>query len=106
MGFKGQGHNALMTENNIGLIIAFSLHLPLGLKLFFLKAMGALIWNRPEYFYIVWQCNDICNTVRKKNIYILEFLGDVAGQAGDADSSQAPGFTPGSWTEPGVLECQ
>ena len=67
--------------------------------------MGRLpsIWNRLEYFYIVWQCNDIYNTIREK--YIWEFLADVAGQAGDADSSRAPGLTPGSWTEPGALEC-
>ena len=30
-------------------------------------------------------------------------LAGVASQAGDADSSRAPGLTSGSWTEPGVL---
>ena len=29
----------------------------------------------------------------------------MASQAGDADPSRAPGLNPGSWTEPGVLEC-
>ena len=29
---------------------------------------------------------------------MLEFLADVAGQAGDADSYRAPGLTTGSWT--------
>ena len=32
-------------------------------------------------------------------------LAGVASQAGDADSSRAPGLTSGSWTEPGVLAC-
>ena len=32
-------------------------------------------------------------------------LAGVASQAGDADSSWAPGLTSGSWTEPGVLAC-
>ena len=32
-------------------------------------------------------------------------LAGVASQAGDADSSRAPGLTSGSWTETGVLAC-
>ena len=32
-------------------------------------------------------------------------LAGVASQAGDADSSRAPGLTSGSWTEPVVLAC-
>ena len=33
------------------------------------------------------------------------FTADAASQAGDTDSSRAPGLTSGSWTETGVLEC-
>ena len=36
---------------------------------------------------------------------LCAFLAGVASQAGDADSSRAPGLTSGSWTEPGVLAC-
>ena len=34
------------------------------------------------------------------------FIAVVTSQAGDVDSSWAPGLTSGSWTEPGVLGCR
>ena len=39
--------------------------------IFFLKAMEAIAWNLESIriFYIVWQCNDIYNRIRKKYIY-------------------------------------
>ena len=42
------------------------------------------------------------------SLYTYRFAGlwtGVASQSGDADSSQAPSLTSGSWTEQGVLEC-
>ena len=32
---------------------------------------------------------------------LCAFVVGVASQAGDAESSRAPGLTSGSWTEPG-----
>ena len=51
----------------------------------------------------------VCSNIQPLYIYMFAglcaFLADVASQAGDADSSRAPGLTSGSWTEPGVLAC-